>query len=300
MFFRDLQLENFILSCNLQKNIEGLFSLFVKLSFFCKKIDSISFYQAGRDKTKFYLRWNSEKKSRILQDDFLIKILKNNDGFVHKDRELFFILNIKGHLIGVFFIKVKKNFTEKDKKRLLPYLIILKNEIHLHNLYHLVVRDELTGLFNKRSFITEMQNYQSIFKETLFSLAAIDIDRFKHYNDTYGHQVGDYILKRLGNLLKMMEPVENFQAYRFGGEEIMLIFQGIDAEECKKKMERIRKKTQDEDFSTEDWFLKLTLSAGICDSLNSDSVYDLLEKADKALYLSKKNGRNRVTVYKKG
>ncbi len=207
---------------------------------------------------------------------------------------------IKGKLSGYFILSspTEKNFEKKTD--LLPSLFyILKNEYYIYNILKLVIKDELTGLYNKRCLIDRLSKRYATEKEknASFAIAIIDIDRFKHYNDSYGHQVGDHILRKVSALLLNWCREIGYEAFRYGGEEIFLLFNGKNAAESLRAMESVRQKIMEANFSTDEWFLKLTVSAGIADNSTNTAFLELIEQADKALYYSKKNGRNKSTQY---
>jgi two-component system cell cycle response regulator len=124
------------------------------------------------------------------------------------------------------------------------------------------------------------------------SIAMIDIDFFKKINDTYGHLTGDCILKELALLLK-----ENFRESdiiaRYGGEEFIIIMPFSDLKNACKKMDEFRKTVEKYNFCNSG--LKVTISAGVEEYNFKDDILNFIEKADKKLYISKTNGRNRVT-----
>jgi diguanylate cyclase (GGDEF)-like protein len=162
-----------------------------------------------------------------------------------------------------------------------------------------IITDSLTGLYNRHfindRFLYEMKKYNRENKE--FSFIIIDIDFFKHYNDTYGHLVGDSILKQCAKLLKELFYETDFVA-RYGGEEFVILMPGTSVSLALKKAEKVRKIIENTPFYTYDDILineRITISVGI--SSFPDSGKDLnsiFEKADTALYYAKNNGRNMV------
>mgnify|MGYP000825683213 CR=1 FL=1 len=135
------------------------------------------------------------------------------------------------------------------------------------------------------------------------SLAVIDIDLFKSFNDTYGHSCGDYVLKELAYLL-----VQNFRQtdliFRYGGEEFAMLLPFTKLEEAKMVAERLRKavenkKIDSSKINTEnsEKNISVTISLGVAEYSKENSEETLLQNADKALYKAKENGRNRVEIY---
>ncbi|WP_336775822.1 sensor domain-containing diguanylate cyclase [Paenibacillus sp. MMO-58] len=155
--------------------------------------------------------------------------------------------------------------------------------------------DPLTGLKNRRYFQEQLQKYTDLSEQTeaVLSLCIVDIDRFKSINDTYGHPVGDLVLTRLAQLLQEQSPDEAVVA-RFGGEEFVILLPGLDQEQALAAAERYRAATETTPLGD----LRITISIGAATFAASETELSLLQQADQALYLSKNNGRNRVTHYR--
>ncbi|MDX2129521.1 MAG: diguanylate cyclase [Chloroherpetonaceae bacterium] len=154
--------------------------------------------------------------------------------------------------------------------------------------------DSLTKLFNRRYFDATLSEETGRAQRTKrpFSLAMADIDNFKKINDNYSHQIGDEVLAKVAEILfcafRKMDVVT-----RYGGEEFGIIFPEITAHEAQTVCERARMLIENYDWHTIAENLKVTISFGIADSVTS---IDTLKCADSALYYSKHNGRNLVTV----
>lgn len=155
--------------------------------------------------------------------------------------------------------------------------------------------DPLTGLKNRRYFQEQLQKFTELSEQTgaALSLCIVDIDRFKSINDTYGHPVGDLVLTRLAQLLQEQSP-EDAVVARFGGEEFVILLPGLDQEQALEAAERCRAATETTPLGD----LRITISIGAATFAASESELSLLQQADQALYLSKNNGRNRVTLYR--
>jgi diguanylate cyclase (GGDEF)-like protein len=124
----------------------------------------------------------------------------------------------------------------------------------------------------------------------------VDIDNFKNINDTYGHVIGDRVLKNLAKILRKNVKITD-EVIRYGGEEFLVIAYRCDFEEGKKLGERLRKKIEAikfKDFPE----LKITVSIGIFIYEPGDDLLDAIQKADNAMYEAKRLGKNRVCVYK--
>ena len=155
-----------------------------------------------------------------------------------------------------------------------------------------VIRDALTSLFNRYYFMKQIAHFITIFKRynEPLSLIFVDVDFFKNINDTYGHQVGDEVLIELASMIKA-DLRESDSAYRYGGEEFVVISTRTNAKEALVLAERFRKKIEEHAF---DKVKKVTLSLGITELKESDDVISLIKRADDAMYLAKSAGRNQV------
>lgn len=157
--------------------------------------------------------------------------------------------------------------------------------------------DALTDLFNRRK-IDRLIDSESkrVRSRGRFSLILIDIDNFKTINDTYGHDVGDIVLKHIAQLLKSSIRKQDYVG-RWGGEEFLLVCPDTTADEAAKFSERIRTSIESERFEK---VLNVTASFGVAE-YNSENIGDLplIKRLDGALYESKRSGKNRVSVAEK-
>jgi diguanylate cyclase (GGDEF)-like protein len=156
--------------------------------------------------------------------------------------------------------------------------------------------DPLTGLLNRRGFDRQMQRLIRLAGEQgkPITLALLDIDRFKRVNDTYGHPVGDEVLKQLAELLRKASRADDL-AVRMGGEEFGLVLFGADLEDAYGVLERIRSEVRLLRIQPISWHL--SISAGLAGGEippTMATVQRWLEQADQALYQAKQAGRDRV------
>lgn len=179
-----------------------------------------------------------------------------------------------------------------------------QNEIQLLKLEleksrHEANTDPLTGLCNRRvleSIYRSFMNENN--EENELSLIIMDIDRFKLFNDTHGHLIGDQILKFVGALLKKECP-NNIIPVRFGGEEFAMLCPNLNLQAAKDVAENIRIKLSSTLFNHKKTGEKLppvTASFGLAAKVGSEMLSDIIERADKALYRAKDEGRNQVQV----
>jgi diguanylate cyclase (GGDEF)-like protein len=168
-------------------------------------------------------------------------------------------------------------------------------------LQELANKDGLTDLYNHRylqeRLIKEIERAKRYRIDLSFVL--IDIDYFKHFNDTYGHQTGDVILKTLGCILKKALR-ESDTAARYGGEEFALILVHTGFDTAQEAAERLRSTVESYKFEVDNQNFQVTISLGIASFEQEmiNTAKDLVECADKALYTAKKQGRNRIAIYR--
>ena len=160
--------------------------------------------------------------------------------------------------------------------------------------------DGLTGLTNHRTFqekLTELLGRADRLGIG-FSLILTDVDHFKKVNDSYGHPVGDQVLKGVSKVLAGEARKIDVVA-RYGGEEFAILMEGTDADAAQKLAERIREQMQAMEFTCEKGTFNVTLSLGIADCPSDAKEKELLvDRADQALYQAKHGGRNRSLTYR--
>lgn len=162
-------------------------------------------------------------------------------------------------------------------------------------LQSMATTDVLTGLINRRYFDRRLAEEISRCKRHNYnlSLALFDIDHFKLINDTYGHTVGDKILKELGDII-LKNTRESDISARYGGEEFVLILPETTQIEASDLLERLRQLIEGHTFIKNDSPVMITISVGIAQFDPEYTPEDFLEQADAALYQAKKTGRNKV------
>lgn len=155
--------------------------------------------------------------------------------------------------------------------------------------------DELTGLFNRRSFEStfEKEFLRAQRYNNKLTLVIFDIDYFKKVNDTYGHQCGDFVLKEIANAsLQTFRKTDT--VFRFGGEEFAVILTETDIEQAKIPLERFRKTVETLNLTYQNQNIDVTVSIGACQFNETiTSKEEFIKLADFALYESKNTGRNK-------
>jgi two-component system, cell cycle response regulator len=169
------------------------------------------------------------------------------------------------------------------------------------NLFRQATTDRMTGLYSHHFFeksLDEEIERSRRYKST-FTLVMFDIDHFKVFNDTYGHLQGDRIIREIARIMRKAIRQVDFAA-RYGGEEFALILPAVDVKGALVVAERLRKRVETFGFPSANGGepLSVTISLGVAefDPESSYAPSEIIREADRALYQSKENGRNRVTV----
>ena len=163
----------------------------------------------------------------------------------------------------------------------------------------LAYKDPLTDLDNRRSFTEKaktMVEYARRYGEPL-SVLMIDIDDFKRVNDTYGHDVGDRLLKALADVIRRSIRSSDTAA-RFGGEEFVVLLPRTDEEGAKTVADRIRNSFKEVSVDADGERVRTTVSIGVATWRGEGSVEEVIKKADEALYEAKRTGKDRVVVFR--
>ncbi len=159
--------------------------------------------------------------------------------------------------------------------------------------------DRLTGLNNRGHWEERLSQEFRRFKrsQTLSSLVMFDIDHFKQVNDTFGHQAGDEVIKQVASTLLSLQRETDISG-RYGGEEFGIILPETNAEQATVMSERLRTSLEETSVEYEGQSINFTVSLGICETTSDMTEYSQwLERADQALYHSKRNGRNQTSVH---
>lgn len=164
-------------------------------------------------------------------------------------------------------------------------------------LEQMAVTDKLTGLYNRHKFyqIIDQELQRAQRHQRPLSIILLDIDHFKKINDTYGHDIGDRVLKSVATLIK--KNIRKYdKAFRWGGEEFIIVAPETSPQDAVKLAEKLRTIIASHHFDIVD---KVTISLGVAGTNNAQEIHNidgLIKPADNALYISKKEGRNRTTL----
>jgi len=195
-----------------------------------------------------------------------------------------------GVLFGIIFLLTRK---------LMKKLTMARVEIE-----KLAMTDELTGLYNRRYFFTRFAQEcdRALRYNKNICVIMMDLDDFKHVNDTYGHMTGDRVLRKIGSLLMANRRASDLVA-RYGGEEFIELIPETDRQGALRTAEKIRAMAENERIETDDGNeIRCTLSIGVAlysvgeleDACDNEEI---IRKADEMLYMAKNAGKNRVMIY---
>ncbi|AGB40887.1 diguanylate cyclase (GGDEF) domain-containing protein [Halobacteroides halobius DSM 5150] len=217
---------------------------------------------------------------------------------------IFVPLKIRGRVIGAIGAAqagFEREFTSADKR----FITILANQaaiaIENSRMYNrmekLATKDSLTKLYNHSAFYEHLRELLKNTKENKndLSLLMLDIDDFKRFNDTYGHQAGDKVLEKMGELLKQNVRDSDIVA-RYGGEEFSIALPNIDKTKVLKISNRINKAVRKEKVKYNDLELNVTVSIGVAIYQEGQSAEKLINIADKALYKAKNEGKDQTYI----
>jgi len=194
-------------------------------------------------------------------------------------------------------VDMSMSLLHNPKRILLSLKDISDVKKYQDRLKHLAATDSMSKLYNRRYFTEVSQGVirESHIEKQNLSLIILDIDRFKIINDTYGHKIGDDVIITLAKKLKKSVRKDDIIA-RVGGDEFVILLPNADQSNAACIAEKIRKEILNTPIKTDDKEpLTFTISLGLSTLEKNDNLDSLLQRADKMLYLSKKEGRNKVS-----
>lgn len=196
---------------------------------------------------------------------------------------------------------IEKQF-KKDKRRASRLKSARKNlskvKKQLGEAHDAARTDHLTGAQNRKTFDESCSQMGKLMTSAgqPVTIMLVDIDHFKKINDTFGHPVGDFVLKELVKFLHKEFMRENDVVARIGGEEFAILLPDYTAQQALKKAEEVMAKVRAEAYVHESHTIKFTVSIGIAQMTEGEEVSAWIKRADLALYNSKNTGRNRATL----
>jgi diguanylate cyclase (GGDEF)-like protein len=217
----------------------------------------------------------------------------------------FFPFLVQDRVIG-FLCTFSENKMALDEETLYNFEVFcnqisigLQKSLLYEKVQKLSITDGLTKLYSHRYFKQRLEEELILANRysSQLSLLILDIDHFKHYNDTYGHVAGDHVLMEVAKILKGQSDVTHLVA-RYGGEEMVLIASETTKEQAFDLAEKIRMAIESYTFSVGKESTGVTVSVGVATfPQDAQTNLDLIGKADKALYAAKSRGRNQVVTY---
>jgi diguanylate cyclase (GGDEF)-like protein len=206
-------------------------------------------------------------------------------------------------IVSIGHTHPEKNFDESDVEMLTLFAqqatIALKNARLFAEVQRLATTDSLTGLHNRRSFFDMAQRLYDYARRYSRPLAVImlDVDHFKQINDSFGHAIGDQVLRSMADIcLSTLRTVD--VVGRYGGEEFVMLLPETDLADAGMVAERLQQQVIAEPVLTDRGALAITVSLGVSHiAATCHSLEQLIDRADQALYAAKQQGRNRVIRY---
>lgn len=208
-------------------------------------------------------------------------------------------LSIENTSLGKLTLMRRKRFAEDELETIESFLSALLHPLKNSLLYRQAIQsahtDPLTGVLNRSTLNSVFQKESSLAKRqnTGLTLVMLDIDFFKAINDTYGHAAGDVALKQLTECMEHTAR-ESDHIFRLGGEEFAMLLHGTDLNGAVLLAERLRKAIQLINIKHDDNEFNFTASMGVTEYVENDTLENMMERADQALYKAKQSGRNKV------
>lgn len=219
--------------------------------------------------------------------------------------EIIVPIKIREQLIGILILSEKRGgevYSQEEMDLLMTLVnnaaIVIENAKLYEEAKYQAITDGLTKLYNHRYFHEVLGQIIQEKRYEVFSVAMIDVDLFKLYNDLYGHSAGDKALAKIAKVIKKATGKDDFIA-RYGGEEFAIIFPHIEGNESFKAIEAIRKAVESSFLSNESNEF-ITISTGVANyPYDGRTAEDILECADSAMYVAKRSGRNQSILFSK-
>lgn len=198
---------------------------------------------------------------------------------------------------------LERDYASSELSYLQQLMAFVSQTIQNHLHYEGTLRDAKTGLFNNGFFTARLNEEiaRARRNNSSFSIIMLDVDKFKIFNDTYGHLAGDRVLETLAITLKQTVRTEDVPS-RFGGEEFTVLLPGTDRQAAWITAERLRCSVAAMKVPWDPPLPQVTISLGVFtfNQLTNLPAEEIIHRADEALYISKERGRNRTTLYGQG
>jgi diguanylate cyclase (GGDEF)-like protein len=267
--------------------------------------ETVGLYEITREISRFLERdkvfevFNEKIKKFLSLED--CRLLKAEDDVSDYSEWFVFPLGLGKKSLGSLAVKgLKSRDAEKFQIMAQQFLLGLKRAVLYQHVQEMATIDSLTKVFTRGHWFQRCGEELARSGKFRYSLSClmIDVDKFKDFNDTYGHLVGDAILAAVARAIR--ENIRQIDLLgKYGGEEFCLILTETDVQGAQFVAERIRQAMEDAQIRAYDEILKVTISIGIAGFPgDSRELIGLVDRADQALYQAKGTGRNRVCVYK--
>ena len=212
-----------------------------------------------------------------------------------------YTLSHEGEHLGELILRRNQHLTDEELSQLESLLVSLLYPMRNALLYRAAtrsaLRDPLTETGNRVAMDQTLQREIDMARRHMhpLSLLMLDIDHFKKINDTHGHAAGDSVLRAVAGAIKrQLRNVD--MVFRFGGEEFLILLSNTGRDAAGMVGERLRQAAQAQDYWVEGKRIELTVSLGCSTLLAAESADSLLRRADNALYVAKREGRNRLAM----
>ncbi len=250
-----------------------------------------------------YLETNKDVK--LILTDYNMPVIDGieltkriREKYSKQDTIIISLTNSNEHLISAKFLKLGANdFITKpfsNEELICRINNTLEAKEAMEKLSITANYDFLTNLYNRRYFFNRINDFIKKYKN--YVIAMIDIDNFKMINDTYGHDIGDIVLKHLATTLKNNTKGSDIVA-RFGGEEFCIALSNVNEKNAVSFFVKLQNLISKEKVTIKNDTIKYTISIGITIKDKKEDIEVLLKEADEALYKAKNNGKNRVEIY---
>ncbi len=253
-----------------------------------------------------FVRYLEDKKPHLNINEMLKLFPETEHTILFQRMEVELLIGIitRGKVVGVIFLGEKitrEHYSEEECSFLVDLASLSGIAVTNARLYERATIDQMTGLKNHAYFQSKLREERDKAKKRNSTLAILftDVDHFKKFNDTHGHQAGDLVLKAVANVINRSIRKSDIAA-RYGGEEFCVIMPGSNQKSAMEAAERIRSGIEKIKLEYQNKKLEITTSVGVAFfDANVDAKKNslLIERADKALYVCKKSGRNKVILY---
>ncbi|MCF6362123.1 MAG: GGDEF domain-containing protein [Gammaproteobacteria bacterium] len=217
--------------------------------------------------------------------------------------KLSYQLTVNDEDLGTLLISRRRKFKAEESRQLENLLCALLYPLRNALLYHSALtaahKDPLTGIDNRAALneVLDREIELAHRHQRPLGMIVIDIDHFKSINDTYGHSIGDSLLKAMANCAENTIRLSD-QLFRYGGEEFVVLLPETDDKGVKRLADRIRRNVAEMDCACEGKHIKMTASFGVATLRKDEDGKALFARTDQALYQAKKDGRNCTRIAK--